>query len=726
VLILDANPNGQASIGAYRFGRRLQDAVVTGAINGSANNIGSGRLFPAAYDFAFAPATDSTSANPGNLYLVDIKGNQAFRFSLTWLGDQLQCAATLDYFPMRLFSGMGVVAADDEVFYDSNLRWVHLVKQDRPQYLDSAEIVSPTLDGREPGCVWHRLILDACLPSDSTVSVWSRASDDPDLIEHAQWYAEPPFYRRGDGSELPFVPRPSSKDRGTFELLFQAACGRYLQVKLSLSGNGRSTPRLRALRFYYPRFSYLTHYLPAVYREDRASASFLDRFLANVEGTNTAIEDKIASVQMLFDPVAAPSDALSWLASWFGIALDPTWGEPHQRLLLRKAMRFFQWRGTIRGLQMALHLAMDDSVDDSIFNPPGAGCRCQGPSAAPSGGGGRCQHLPDKFRIVEKFLLRRAPAVDFGDADDFMGLQNVQTANRWNPNMGVSELRRRFLAWSNRKDWMDFDLGDTTPPKPLPSDQVSARLAFAQRELGFETSEVMEDQLAWRDFLRGRYSSIADLSTAYNANWNDFDQIPIPSDQPQGEAWLSDWQSYIVSTASEPFGIKRAQWQDFLARRYGGIGQLNAKHSTHWETFGVISYPTTLPSQTASLWDWYQFESLVLPTFQLAHRFSVLLPFTGATLPAVEDRLQRLELARRLIELEKPAHTAFDVKFYWALFRLGDARLGLDTVLGLGGRDPALLPPAVLGQTYLAETRLIPGYPYDVTQRQIIGRDRLN
>ena len=53
-------------------------------------------------------------------------------------------------------------------------------------------------------------------------------------------------------------------------------------------------PRLHALRIYYPRFSYLTRYLPGVYQEDAVSASFLDRFLANVEGTNTAIEDRIA------------------------------------------------------------------------------------------------------------------------------------------------------------------------------------------------------------------------------------------------------------------------------------------------------------------------------------------------------------------------------------------------------------------------------------------------
>src|SRR5207253_1878580 len=130
--------------------------------------------------------------------------------------------------------------------------------------------------------------------------VWSRAAENEDELSRTSWQTEPPLVRRANGSELPFAPVPTSSNRGTFELLLQNARGRYLQLQLRLTGNGRVSPRLHALRIYYPRFSYLEHYLPAVYREDAASASFLDRFLANFEGTNTAIEDRIAAAQMLF------------------------------------------------------------------------------------------------------------------------------------------------------------------------------------------------------------------------------------------------------------------------------------------------------------------------------------------------------------------------------------------------------------------------------------------
>jgi hypothetical protein len=90
-----------------------------------------------------------------------------------------------------------------------------------------------------------------------------------------------------------------------------------------------------------------------------------------------------------------------------------------------------------------------------------------------------------------------------------------------------------------------------------------------------------------------------------------------------------------------------------------------------------------------------------------------------------EFRRTRLDLVRRVVELEKPAHTVFDVKFYWALFRVGSARLGEDTLVYRGGREPDLLPPLRLGQGYLAESHLVPGHPQNVEERLIVGRDTL-
>jgi hypothetical protein len=44
------------------------------------------------------------------------------------------------------------------------------------------------------------------------------------------------------------------------------------------------------------------------------------------------------------------------------------------------------------------------------------------------------------------------------------------------------------------------------------------------------------------------------------------------------------------------------------------------------------------------------------------------------------------------------------VRFYWAFFRVGEARLGIDTLLGAGSRAPELIPEAVLGRAYVGSS----------------------
>jgi hypothetical protein len=86
--------------------------------------------------------------------------------------------------------------------------------------------------------------------------------------------------------------------------------------------------------------------------------------------------------------------------------------------------------------------------------------------------------------------------------------------------------------------------------------------------------------------------------------------------------------------------------------------------------------------------------------YRTAHRFSVLLPIGDVTADPFELE-RRLGLARRIVDLEKPAHTVFDVRYFWAFFRIGEARLGIDTQLGAGSRAPELIPEAVLGRAYV-------------------------
>jgi hypothetical protein len=92
--------------------------------------------------------------------------------------------------------------------------------------------------------------------------------------------------------------------------------------------------------------------------------------------------------------------------------------------------------------------------------------------------------------------------------------------------------------------------------------------------------------------------------------------------------------------------------------------------------------------------------TLAVPIAEAAHRFSVLLPVDPEA--PEREQLRMLDVARRVVELEKPAHTSVDVRPYWAAFQLGEARLGVDTLLGAGARRSAL----ILNRSRLAQAGL--------------------
>ena len=135
-----------------------------------------------------------------------------------------------------------------------------------------------------------------------------------------------------------------------------------------------------------------------------------------------------------------------------------------------------------------------------------------------------------------------------------------------------------------------------------------------------------------------------------------------------------------------------------------------------WPRFDLIPAPIALPSGTSALANWALFETRLEPMAAAAHRFSVLLPTTGS-LGDADALAQDIALATRVVRLAKPAHTSFDVRQYWALFRLGQARLGLDSLLGQGSRAPELAPQIVVGAGQVGAGR--------VASRAVVPADRV-
>ncbi len=487
VLILDSpayldavgSPAPPSSVHHYRLGNRiggpfeLSDPEV-GTVDELTGRVGTG-LSVVAYDFAFAPAEEG--ATRGTLHVVEREGNQSIAFTLDLEASPQRLAITPEFRPMHFFGSRALVQHRGRLFYDvvsgdtandRAVRWTELQGIDEQRFPTRATLLSHTLDGRERGCVWHRLFLDACIPAESRVEVWSRAGDDERLLEQVEWSPEPGPYLRAAGPELPYfdafpryAPDALPENTGTWELLFQRARGRFMQLKLVLSGNGRSSPHLHALRAYYPRFSYPRNYLPNVYLEDAGSAHFLERMLANEEGFYSEIEGRIHDVSALFDARSAPPETLDWLAGWVGIVLDPLWADiqrgrqsetsalmpsrrkpfDRRRLFIRFTRLLFQRRGTPAGIHFALLLLLDPCLEVTLARLKRAAVRPEDEKVAglleelklyglavphPSMTDAEFEDLlyayvlaprrPSKVRIVERYRTRGGRRLAEGDA----------------------------------------------------------------------------------------------------------------------------------------------------------------------------------------------------------------------------------------------------------------------------------------------------------------------
>ncbi len=608
------------------------------------------------HDITFIP--DGNKGIPGNLYLAATDGNQAYTFRIEEKDDGLVINLLPKYYPMRLFSGKALVSDGKFAYYDLNESWLRIIEQPVPLFARKGVLLTRVFDGKEINCVWHRLFLDAHIPQGASVRVESKTANVADSLTHLEWQEEPGFYPKKTNTEIPYYrayPQQKIEGQGTWEFLFQRAVGRFLVLRLTIEGTGTNSPALRAVRIYYPRFSYLKKYLPSVYQDDPVSASFLDRYLANIEGTYTEIEGKIQSAEVLFDVSTVPSEYLGWLAGWFGIILNSDWEDWRKRLFLSHAVSLFRERGTISGLLRTIRLFSDPCPDETIFETD--------PTAA-----GR---MKESVRIVEKYRLRKAPGVVYGDPLEAQGPGVTADVSTWSPADGALHIHEQFITY-----------------------------------------------LENRYQIQGE-SSIDALNTAWGKTYPSFEKIKFPPVLPQElPAAANDWKFFLknwlgfmyAEVSSDHLGLYRS----FLKKRYRKIQELNRIYHPGWDSFEKIMLPTALPEDETVLSDWIQFVSTVLPIRMNAHRFIVLVPQKPDESEDVIDK--RIEMIRRIVEIEKPAHTIFEIKPYYSLLRVGEARLGIDTELGISSRFTIM----TIGKTRLDEGALSSYSPGDLQARMYV------
>jgi phage tail-like protein len=191
---------------------------------------------------------------------------------------------------------------------------------------------------------------------------------------------------------------------GEWDCLLDADAGRYLWLRLDLTGTGAQTASLDAVEIEYPRIS-LRRYLPAIYGADPDSASFTDRFLA-------MFDRSLRDVELLVDGLPADLDAeatpyLDWLSDWVGLATDTRLPDAVRRRLLASSARLYDLRGTLAGLRELLLIVLGLDVLE-----PCAGCGREPGSCSPARA--CCPPRPPEVSswtppplVLEHFRLRR-------------------------------------------------------------------------------------------------------------------------------------------------------------------------------------------------------------------------------------------------------------------------------------------------------------------------------
>lgn len=280
-------------------------------------------------DSAFAPATleELAAAFPPT--------------GLTTVGPAGFCLQRRDDPAPRCFSWFGRPATD-------------LVPPPPPsRFVSQGQLLTGPLDSGVPRCRWHRVRIDADVPAGTAVALAVVASESPALpqqgVADGEWAAfAPGLPHPADWHEVP----------GALDFLVDQPPGRYLFVRLRLTGDGVATPVVRRVRLDFPRAGSLD-FLPEVYREEPRAEDFSERFLALFDAALEDLDRTVERLPALFDVHGVPDEALPWLGRFLDAIFDPAWDAARRRRILAALPALFPRRGTVGGLVEAVRLVFD-------------------------------------------------------------------------------------------------------------------------------------------------------------------------------------------------------------------------------------------------------------------------------------------------------------------------------------------------------------------------------
>ena len=205
---------------------------------------------------------------------------------------------------------------------------------------------------------WHRVTLDADVPPEGAhlrIHVHASAATSPpppptaDAGFSAPWEAvgmdAPGCLVAGWKEQPSSAPSPGSDvENGRRDPL------NYLNLGVELTSEGLRSATLSQIRVTFDHETYV-QFLPSVFREDRESRRLLSKLLTIYESLFDQVGAHIENLPALFDPEAAPAEALPWLAGWLGVELDGRLDDASRRDLIARAFERHGRRGTPEGMR---------------------------------------------------------------------------------------------------------------------------------------------------------------------------------------------------------------------------------------------------------------------------------------------------------------------------------------------------------------------------------------
>jgi phage tail-like protein len=279
-----------------------------------------------------------------------------------------------------------------------------------PPLATTGQLLTVAVDSGVPRCRWHRVRMEADVPAGTSVAVAVASSE----TATPPGAASGPSEWQGCPGGIPHPDDWQQGPPGARDVLVDQPPGRYLYVRLRLSGDGTASPTVRRLRLDFPRVT-SAELLPPAYRQDPAAEDFTERFLSLFDASLEELDRAVERAPALLAARDVPDEVLPWLASLLGLAFEPDWDATTRRELLTAAPELYRRRGTPWALRTAIRIVfkvepvIHELAPDRDWAALGGWSRLRstrlfGRSAA-------------RFR-VDGSALSRAPLRSFGNPDD--------------------------------------------------------------------------------------------------------------------------------------------------------------------------------------------------------------------------------------------------------------------------------------------------------------------